>query len=87
MLFGAAGVLIATLLAVGAVSIEGAFSEVPQLRIPSWARYVLQILLGMMVGLRMDRDALRAGVHALIPTSLLTAILILTTVAAALLVR
>jgi len=43
---------------------------------------VLQILLGMMVGLRMDRDSLRAGAHALIPASLLAAILILTTVAA-----
>jgi membrane AbrB-like protein len=77
-----AGVLIATLLAVGAVSIGGAFLGLPQLPIPSWVRYVLQILLGMMVGLRMDRDSLRAGAHALIPASLLAAILILTTVAA-----
>ena len=46
---------------------------------------MLQILLGMMVGLRIDRESLRSGAHALIPASLLAAILILTTVAAALL--
>jgi membrane AbrB-like protein len=80
-----AGVLIGTLLAVGAVSVGGAYLGLPQLSIPSWGRYVLQILLGMMVGLRIDRESLRSGAHALIPASLLAAILILTTVAAALL--
>jgi uncharacterized protein len=44
----------------------------------------LQILLGMMVGLRIDRNALRAGAHALIPASLLATVLIATTVAVAL---
>jgi membrane AbrB-like protein len=80
-----AGVLIGTLLAVGAVSVGGAYLGLPQLSIPSWGRYVLQILLGMMVGLRIDRESLRSGAHALVPASLLAAILILTTVAAALL--
>ncbi|MDP8952576.1 MAG: AbrB family transcriptional regulator [Actinomycetota bacterium] len=80
-----AGVLTGTLLAVGTVSIGVSFLGLPQLPIPSWVRYVLQVLLGMMVGLRMDRETLRSGMHALIPASLLAAILILTTVAAALL--
>jgi len=70
---------------VGVVSIGGSLLGLPQLSIPSWVRYVLQILLGMMVGLRIDRGTLRSGMHALIPASLLATILILTTVAAALL--
>lgn len=81
-----AGVLIGTLVAVGAVSVGGALLGLPQIPIPSWVRWALQILLGMLVGLRMDRDALRSGAHALIPATLLAAILILTTVVSALVV-
>jgi len=80
-----AGILIGTLVVVGAVSVVGVgFLGLPQLPVPSWIRQLLQIALGVMVGLRIDRDSLRAGAHALIPASLLAAVLILTTVVAAL---
>jgi membrane AbrB-like protein len=45
---------------------------------------LLQILLGMLVGLRMSRDELRSGAHALVPAFLLTAILIPIAIASAL---
>lgn len=58
--------------------------RLPQLPVPSGIRQLLQIARGVMVGLRIDRDSLRAGAHALIPASLLAAILILITIVAAL---
>lgn len=66
-----AGVLLGTLVAVGAVSVAGPSLGLPQIPVPPGATPVLQILLGMMVGLRMDRGALRSGLHALVPASLL----------------
>ena len=79
-----AGILIGTLAAVGAASLGIELLGLPHLPIPSWVRWLLQILLGMMVGLRMDRNALHAGAHALLPASLLATVLIATTVAVAL---
>lgn len=80
-----AGVLIGTLVGVGAVSFVGPFLGLEQLSIPSEMRWMLQILLGMMVGLRIGREELRSGAGALIPAFLLAAILIFTTVIAAVL--
>ena len=56
-----AGVLLGTLVAVGAVSIAGPSLGLTQVPLPPGATPVLQILLGTMGGLRMDRDALRSG--------------------------
>ena len=66
-----AGVFLGTLVAVGAVSVARPLLGLPQVPVPPGATPVLQILLGTMVGLRMDRDALRSGLHALVPASLL----------------
>ena len=79
-----AGVLIGTLVTVGAVSLGIELLGLPQLSIPAPFTWVLQILLGMMVGLRTDRESLRGGAHALIPASLLAVLLIFTTVIVAL---
>jgi uncharacterized protein len=56
----------------------------PQLPIPSWINGVLQITLGMLVGFRMTREELRSGVHALVPASLVTAIIVITGIVSAL---
>ncbi len=53
--------------------------------LPPEATPVLQILLGAMVGLRMDRNALRSGLHALVPASLLAIAITTVAVASALL--
>ena len=80
-----AGVLLGTLVAVGAVSIAGPSLGLPQVPVPPGATPVLQILLGTMVGLRMDRDALRSGLHALVPASLLAVAITAVAVVSALL--
>jgi uncharacterized protein len=79
-----AGALIGTLVAVSAVSIGVDLLGLPQLPVPSPFRWILQIVLGMVVGLRMDRESLRAGARALLPASLLAAILVSSTVVVAL---
>src|SRR5215203_3305466 len=61
-----AGVLLGTLVGVGAVSVGGLLLG------------LLQVMLGMMVGLRMSRESLRSGMHALAPASLIAAIVIST---------
>lgn len=81
-----AGALIGTLVAVGAVSIGVELLGLPQLPVPASLRWLLQIMLGMMVGLRMDRDSLRAGARALLPAALIAAILVSSTLVAALVV-
>jgi uncharacterized protein len=70
---------------VGAVSISGPSLGLPQVPVPPGARPVLQVLLGAMVGLRMDRDALRSGLHALVPASLLAVSITAVAIASALL--
>jgi uncharacterized protein len=56
----------------------------PQPSVPSPINELLQILLGMLVGLRMSRDSLQSGVRALMPASLLAAVMISTSVVSAL---
>jgi len=73
-----AGVLLGTLVGVGAVSVGGVLLGLPQLPLPPGTRGVLQVMLGMMVGLRMSRESIREGVHALAPASLLAAVMIST---------
>lgn len=80
-----AGVLLGTLVAVGAVSVAGPLLGLPQVLVPPGATPLLQVLLGTMVGLRMDRDALRSGLHALVPASLLAVSITAMAVASALL--
>ncbi len=80
-----AGVLLGTLVAVDAVSIAGPSLGLPQVPVPPGATPVLQVLLGMMVGPRMDREALRSGLHALVPASLLAVAITAVAVASALL--
>jgi len=71
-----AGVLLGTLVGVGAVSVGGVLLGLPQLPLPPGTRGVLQVMLGMMVGLRMSKESLRAGAHALAPASLIAAVMI-----------
>ena len=74
-----------TLVAVGAVSVAGPLLGLPQVPVPPGATPVLQVLLGAMVGLRMDRGALSSGLHALVPASLLAVAVTAVAVASALL--
>lgn len=55
----------------------------PPLSIPSPTIPILQVLLGMLVGFRMSREALVSGTHALVPSLLLMVILIPGTIASA----
>src|SRR5215204_131506 len=71
-----AGVLLGTLVGVGAVSVGGLLLGLPQLPLPPGSRGLLQVMLGMMVGLRMSRESLRSGMHALAPAFLIAAIVI-----------
>ena len=80
-----AGVLLGTLVAVGAVSVASPYLGLTQVPVPPGATPLLQVLLGAMVGLRMDRDALRSGLHALLPASLLAIAITAVAVASALL--
>lgn len=61
-----------------------AFVGLPHLSLPSWVSWMLQIMLGMLVGLRMSREELRSGLKALIPASLVTTVLISSAVVSAL---
>jgi membrane AbrB-like protein len=79
-----AGVILGTLVAVSAVSVGGTLLGLPLPPLPPGIDGLMQVLLGMMVGLRIDRDSLRLGVHALVPAFLLAAIIIPTAVIAAL---
>jgi membrane AbrB-like protein len=81
-----AGVLFGTLVGVGGGSALGVLLGLPHLSVPSWVNGLLQIMLGMFVGFRMSRDALRPGAHALIPASLLAAVMIPTAIASAIVV-
>lgn len=80
-----AAILLGTLVTVGAVSIAGPSLGLPKVPVPPGARQVLQVLLGTMVGLRMDRDALRSGLHTLVPASLLAISITAVAIASALL--
>lgn len=66
------------------VSAVGPLLGLPQLPIPPGAMPSVQILLGMMVGLRMDRDSLRSGAYALVPAALLAVVVIAIAVVSAL---
>ena len=79
-----AGVLLGTLVGVGAVSVGGVLLGLPQLPLPPGTRRLLQVMLGMMVGLRMSKESLRSGGRALAPASLLTAVAISTAIVCAL---
>ena len=80
-----AGVLIGALLGAGAASaLLGGLLGLPQPSVPSPFKGLLQIMVGMMVGLRMSRDSLRSGAHALLPASLLATLVISTTIISAL---
>jgi len=79
------GVLVGTLIGVGSGSVLlGTLLGLPQPSVPFVVTGLLQIMLGMLVGLRMSRDALRSGVHALVPASLVTAVLISSAIISAL---
>jgi membrane AbrB-like protein len=79
-----AGVLVGTLVAVGVGGVGVALLGLPQLSVPPGTYSLLQILLGMLVGFRMTREELREGARALLPASLLAAIIISASVGAAL---
>ena len=79
-----AGVLVGTLVAVGAGGGGVALLGLPQLSIPPGTYSLLQILLGMLVGFRMTREGLREGARALLPASLLAIVIISASVGAAL---
>jgi uncharacterized protein len=82
-----AGVLVGTLVGVGSGSaLSNVLLGLPQPPIPTWVNGLLQISLGMFVGLRMSKDSLRAGGRALVPASLLAVLVISTAVASALIV-
>lgn len=71
-------------MAVGAVSLASPFLRLPNVPAPPGAMPVVQVMLGIMVGLRMDRDALRSGLHALLPASALAVAIVVISVASAL---
>ena len=79
-----AGILVGTLVAVGIGGGGVALLGLPQLSVPPGTYSLLQILLGMLVGFRMTREELREGARALLPASLLAAIIISASVGAAL---
>jgi uncharacterized protein len=80
-----AGVLVGTLVGVGIASVLlTVLLGLPQPSVPSFINGLLQIMLGMLVGFRMTREELRSGVHALIPASLVTAILVFSAIGSAL---
>ena len=79
-----AGVLVGALVAVGVGGGGVALLGFPQLSVPPGTYSLLQILLGMLVGFRMTREELREGAYALLPASLLAAIIISASVGAAL---
>ena len=58
----------------------------PQLSVPSATTKILQVLLGMLVGFRMSREALSSGAKALVPSLLIIAILVPTAIVSALVV-
>jgi uncharacterized protein len=62
----------------------GVLLGLPQVPTPPGTNELLQISLGMLVGLRMSRDGLRSGAHALLPAALVTTIIIPTGIATAL---
>lgn len=79
-----AGVLVGTLVAVGIGGGGAVLLGLPHLSVPHGTYSLLQILLGMLVGFRMSREELREGARALLPASLLAAIIIPASIVAAL---
>ena len=80
-----AGILIGTFVGVaGAAGGGGALLGLPQVPTPPGINELLQVSLGMLVGLRMSRDELRSGARALWPAALITTILTSTGIATAL---
>ena len=79
-----AGVLVGTLVAVGIGGGGAVLLGLPHLSVPPGTYSLLQILLGMLVGFRMSWEELREGARALLPASLLAAIIIPASIIAAL---
>jgi uncharacterized protein len=79
-----AGVLVGTLVAVGIGGGGVVLLGLPHLSVPPGTYSLLQILLGMLVGFRMSREGLREGAQALLPASLLAAIIIPASIVASL---
>lgn len=79
-----AGVLVGTLVAVGIGGGGAVLLGLPHLSVPPGTYSLLQILLGMLVGFRMSRVELWEGARALLPASLLAAIIIPASIVAAL---
>ena len=76
-----AGVLTGTIVGVGVAQAVLGFPEVPAM---PGLNQSLQVLVGIMVGLRITRTSVRSGVQALVPATLLTAAFIASSVGAAL---
>ncbi len=62
----------------------GVLLELPQVPTPPGTNELLQISLGMLVVLRMSRDEVLSGAHALLPAALITTIITSTGIATAL---
>ncbi len=56
----------------------------PPVTVPQEAKQVLQIMVGLMVGLKISRSSLGSGVRSLVPAFLITATMMLTGIASAL---
>jgi membrane AbrB-like protein len=76
-----AGVLTGTMVGVGGMQAVMGFPEVPAMPMLNQS---LQVLVGILVGLRITRASVRSGVQALVPATLLTAAFIASSVGAAL---
>lgn len=76
-----AGVLTGTMVGVGGAQTIMGFPEMPAM---PGLNQSLQVLVGIMVGLRITRSSVRSGVQALVPATLLTAAFIASSVGAAL---
>ena len=69
-----AGVLVGTIVGIGgALALLG----FPPVSLPVEVRWLLQVLAGLIVGLRMSRGSLRAGAGAVAPAAVLTAVMVL----------
>jgi membrane AbrB-like protein len=76
-----AGVLVGAIAGIsGGTFILGA----PPITVPPEINQALQILIGILVGLRISRDSLRLGLRSMIPASVITASMIVTGVLSAL---
>lgn len=60
-----------------------AFLGLPVIRTPPLLNQILQVLVGILVGLRISRDSLAAGAGTLLPATVLATLSLLSGVAAA----